>query len=271
MLNDLASPDPSEIELARQEVAVAKADLAVTETELNALINPDPATVALRRAEVATAREELATAIAATEGTHIIAPFDGVIADIPVEDGQTANPNTAAIVIADPSIVEISGTVDEVDVLFLQVGDAASIELEALGDEALIGRVSDIAAFGESNQGVVTYPVTIQTDQPENSQLPEGLSAVAEVVIREQTNKLLVPIQALFGSVNQPILLISKSDGTLEPRNVTLGISDDFWTVIEDGVSEGETILMTVVGADTSQFGGFGAVRAFAGGGGPRR
>ena len=270
-LDDLASPDPSDIERARQEAAVAKADLAVTETELNALINPDPATVALRRAEVATAREELATAIAATEGTHIIAPFDGVIADIPVEDGQTANPNTAAIVIADPSIVEISGTVDEVDVLFLQVGDAASIELEALGDEALIGRVSDIAAFGESNQGVVTYPVTIQTDQPENTQLPEGLSAVAEVVIREQTNKLLVPIQALFGSVNQPILLISKSDGTLEPRNVTLGISDDFWTVIEDGVSEGETILMTVVGADTSQFGGFGAVRAFAGGGGPRR
>ncbi len=270
-LDDLASPDPFDIERARQEIAVAKADFAVAEADLNSLINPDPATVALRRAEVATAREELAIAIAATQGTQIIAPFDGVIANIPVEEGQSVSKAAAAVVIADPSIVEISGTVDEVDVLFLQVGDAVSIELEALGDEALIGRISDIAAFGESNQGVVTYPVTIQTDQPANTQLPEGLSAVAEVVIREQTNRLLVPIQALFGSVNQPILLLSKSDGTLEPRNVSLGISDDFWTVIEDGVSEGETILMTVVGADTSQFGGFGAVRAFAGGGGPRR
>ena len=166
--------------------------------------------------------------------------------------------------------MEISGTVDEVDVLFLQVGDSASIELEALGDEALIGRISDIAAFGESNQGVVTYPVTIQTEQPTGAQLPEGLSAVAEVVIREQSNRLLVPIQALFGSVNDPILLIPTSDGTLVPRNVTLGISDDFWTVIEDGVvGEGETILMTVVGSDTSQFGGFRAVAGF--GGGPRR
>ena len=149
---------------------------------------------------------------------------------------------------------------DEVDVLFLQVGDPASIELEALGDEPLIGNISDIAAFGESNQGVVTYPVTIQTEQPEGTQLPEGLSAVAEVVIREQKDKLLVPIQALFGSVNDPILLISNEDGSIQPRNVTLGISDDFWTVIEDGVSEGETILMTVVGADTSQFGGFRAI-----------
>lgn len=269
-LDDLSSPDPADIELARQKIEVAEADLNVAEEDLNTLVNPDPATVALRRAEVDTALEELESAIDATQGTQIIAPFDGVIADISVEEGQTANPNNAATVIADPSIVEISGTVDEVDVLFLQVGDPASIELEAIGDEPLIGNISDIAAFGESNQGVVTYPVTIQTEQPADTQLPEGLSAVAEVVIREQTDQLLVPIQALFGSVNQPILLISKSDGALEPRNVTLGISDDFWTVIEDGVSEGETILMTVVGADTSQFGGFRAItRSVAVSGGP--
>lgn len=270
-LQDLLSPDQADIELAHQEIEVAIADLNAAEEDLNTLINPDPATIALRRAEVATAREELESAIAATQGTQIIAPFDGVIADISVEEGQTANPNNAAIVIADPSIVEISGTVDEVDVLFLQVDDPASIELEALGDEPLVGSISDIAAFGESNQGVVTYPVTIQTEQPAGTQLPEGLSAVAEVVIREQNNKLLAPIQALFGSVNDPILLISNDDGTLEPRSVTLGISDDFWTVIEDGVSEGETIIMTVVGADTSQFGGFGGgFRAIAGGPGGR-
>ena len=269
-LRDLVSPSQSDIELARQEIEVAKANLNAAEEDLNTLINPDPATVALRRAEIETAREELTAARAAIEGTQIIAPFDGVIADIPVEEGQNANPDSPAIIIADPSIVEISGTVDEVDVLFLQVGDPASIELEALGDEALIGNISDIAAFGESNQGVVTYPVTIQTEQPADTQLPEGLSAVAEVVIREQTDQLLVPIQALFGSVNQPILLIAKSDGTLEPRNVTLGISDDFWTVVESGVSEGETILMTVVGADTSQFGGFRAItRSVAVSGGP--
>ena len=269
-LRDLVSPSQSDIELARQEIEVAKANLNAAEEDLNTLINPDPATVALRRAEIETAREELTAARAAIEGTQIIAPFDGVIADIPVEEGQNANPDSPAIIIADPSIVEISGTVDEVDVLFLQVGDPASIELEALGDEALIGNISDIAAFGESNQGVVTYPVTIQTEQPADTQLPEGLSAVAEVVIREQTDQLLVPIQALFGSVNQPILLISKSDGTLEPRNVTLGISDDFWTVVESGVLEGDTILMTVVGADTSQFGGFRAItRSVAVSGGP--
>ncbi len=259
-LEDLTESDELEVVLAEQEVEVAGAELEAARDELDDLINPDPATVALRRAEVATAREDLEAAQEALDDAQIVAPFDGVVSAVSVVEGEQVNDGADAIEIADSSIVEVSGTVDEVDVLFLQVGDAASIELEALGDEVLIGRISDIAAFGQSNQGVVTYPVTIQTEQPEGTQLPEGLSAVAEVVIREQKDKLLVPIQALFGSVNDPILLISNEDGSIQPRNVTLGISDDFWTVIEEGVSEGETILMTVVGADTSQFSGFRAI-----------
>ena len=258
-LEDLVLPDEVDIEVARQEVAVASADLAVAEEGLEDLVSPDPAAVALQRAEVAVAREDLNAARAAsTGGAEIIAPFDGVVAEVKVDKGQSVSKDVIAIIIADPSIVEVSGTVDEVDVLFLQVGDSASIELEALSDEPLIGSISEIALFGETSQGqgIVTYPVTIQTEQPSDIQLPEGLSAVAEVVIREQTDQLLVPIQALFGSINQPTLLISNPDGTLEPRQVTLGISDDFWTVVESGVSEGETILMVVVGTDTSLFGG---------------
>ena len=272
-LDELTDQDVLEVELARQEIEVARTDFVVAQEDLKILVNPDPATVALRRAEVATAREVLESARAAIEQAQIVAPFDGVVSTVMAEEGEIASEGAVMVEVADASIVEVSGTVDEVDVLFLQVGDTATIELEALGDEKLVGRISDIAAFGESNQGVVTYPVTIQTEQPSDTQLPEGLSAVAEIIIREQSDQLLVPIQALFGSVNEPILLISNPDGTLEPRVVTLGISDDFWTVVENGVSEGETILMTVVGADTSQFGGFRGVRTFTSvrGGPPRR
>ena len=269
--NDLTDPDALEVELAQQEIEVARAEAQTASDELDEIVNPDPVTVAVRRAEVATAREDLESAQIAIERTSIIAPFDGVISTVSVEVGANVAKDAAMIELVDPSIVEISGTVDEVDVLFLQVGDPASIELEAFDAEPLVGQISDIAAFGESNQGVVTYPVTIQTEQPSDTQLPEGLSAVAEVIIREQNDRLLVPIQAIFGSINAPVLLISNPDGTLQPRNVTLGISDDFWTVVEDGVVEGETLLMSVVGADTSLFGGFGGIRTFAGGGGPPR
>ena len=265
-LNELESVDPLDADVADDEFWVAQANYQTAEVELQDLISPDPATVALREADVATAREDYLSAEVAVEGLVLVAPFDGVISTLDVEEGQSVNEQMIAVEIADPSVVEISGSVDEVDVLFLQVGDRASITLDALGDEAISGEISHIAAFGDSNQGVVTYPVTIQTTQPSGQLLPEGLSAVAEVVIRSQNDRLLVPIQAIFGSVDAPVVLISDNDGGLEPRNVELGISDDFWTVVEDGVSDGETIFMSVVGSDTSFFGGF---RGIVGGGPP--
>ena len=86
-----------------------------------------------------------------------------MVVAVNVEAGQQVNANTEAVEIADPSVVEVSGSVDEIDVLFLQTGAEAYVTLEALGTEILRGTVSSIAASGTAQQGIVTYPVTIQS------------------------------------------------------------------------------------------------------------
>ena len=88
-------------------------------------------------------------------------------------------------------------------------------------------------------------------DSSESGQLPEGLSATAQVIIREQTDSVLIPLQALYGSVQAPTVRIVSGNDIIE-REVSLGISDDFWVVVEDGLNEGETISMEVVGSSTS-------------------
>ena len=196
------------------------------------------------------------------------APFDGVVVAVSVEVGEQVNANTQAFEVADPSVVEVSGSVDEIDVLFLQVGAQAFVSLEALGTQTLQGVVSSIASQGTSQQGVVTYPVTVRLDSLEDAQLPEGLTATAQVIIREQTDALLIPLQALYGSVQSPTVRVVGGAG-VDERNITLGISDDFWVVVEEGLEEGETISMEVVGSATSQFGGIGATFRAVGGFGP--
>ena len=76
---------------------------------------------------------------------------------------------------------------------------------------------------------------------------------------------ILIPIQALYGSVTQPSVKVVSS-GQITDRVVELGISDDFWTVVTSGLDEGEVIRMEVVGSNTTQFGGFGALRTAVGG-----
>lgn len=268
----LDDPDPIDVQVRQTAVRVAVESLADAEATLTEYNTVDQLEINLREADLVAAQATFDTALADLDRATLQAPFDGVVIAVNIEEGRQVNANTEAIEIADPSIVEVSGSVDEIDVLFLQIGAQAFVSLEALGAEPLPGTVSSIASTGTSQQGIVTYPVTIRVDSSESGQLPEGLSATAQVIIREQTDSVLVPLQALYGSVQAPTVRVVSGNDIVE-RQVTLGISDDFWVVVEDGLNEGETISMEVVGSSTTGFGGIGAtfraVGGFAGGRGP--
>ena len=266
----LTDPDPVDTMVRQTAVRLARESLAEVEATLEEYSAVDQLEIELRQAELVSARATLETAVADLERATLRAPFDGIVVAVNIEPDQQVNANTQAIEIADPSIVEVSGSVDEIDVLFLQVGAQAYVTLEALANQALPGTVSSIASIGASQQGVVTYPVTIRVDSSEIGQVPEGLSATAQVIIRERNNVALIPLQALYGTVQSPTVRVVSGNDIIE-REVSLGISDDFWIVVEDGLEEGETISMEVVGSDTSQFGGIGATfRAVGGFGGTR-
>ena len=266
----LEDPDPIDVQVKQTAVRVAVESLAEAETTLVEYNSVDQLEIDLRQADVIAARATLDTAIEDLERATLRAPFNGIVVAVNIEAGQQVNANTQAIEIADPSIVEVSGSVDEIDVLFLQVGSQAFVSLEALGNQTLPGTVSSIANTGTSQQGIVTYPVTIRVDSSESGQLPEGLSATAQVIIREQIDSVLIPLQALYGSVQAPTVRVVSGNDIVE-REVTLGISDDFWVVVEGGLNEGETISMEVVGSSTAGFGGIGATFRAVGGFGGRR
>ena len=79
---------------------------------------------------------------------------------------------------------------------------------------------------------------------------------MATITIGEDLGVLLVPIQAVRGSFDQPTLGVMV-DGQIVETPVTLGSSDDFWTVVTEGVEEGDQIV-TQAGIQEDDFGGFG-------------
>ena len=266
----LADPDSVDMMVKQAAIRLARESLAEAEGTLEDYKTVDQSEIELRQAELVAARATLETAIADLERATLRAPFDGVVVAVNIEPDQQVNANTQAVEIADPNVVEVSGSVDEIDVLFLQAGTQAYVTLEALGNQALPGIVSSIASVGTSQQGVVTYPVTIRVDSSEIGQVPEGLSATGQIIIRERSDATLIPLQALYGTVQAPTVRVVSGNDIIE-REVRLGISDDFWVVVEEGLDEGETVSMEVVGSGTSQFGGISATfRAVGGFGGQR-
>ena len=190
----------------------------------------------------------------------------GLISVVNVEEGDDVGPNTPIFEVVDPSVVEVDGIVDEIDVLQVQLDAQAAVSMDAFPGQTLEGTVSVIAPAARNQQGVVTYPIRIQMNVPEGMQLREGLSATANIILRQESNVLLVPQQALYGSFDAPIVRVMTSSG-IQERPVVLGNSDDFWTVVMQGLAEGEQVVMEVSQTTSDPFAAFRQLREGFGGG----
>ena len=258
-----AGPNALDLEARRKQVLVAEASLLDAEDDLSDLLTSvDPLEIAVREAGVASRKAAMETARQRLEGAVIKAPWAGVVSEMRAELAQSVNAGTPIMEIVDRTVVEVGGVVDEIDVLFVQVGAQATVSMDALPGQVLTGVVSEIAPSAESQQGVVSYPVSIRLQLPQGLELPEGLSAVAEVVIREDRDVLLVPLDALSGTFDSPLVRVMTDTGIVE-RPVVLGNNDDFWVVVADGLVAGE---MVVVEASEAATQGFGFGRGFGGG-----
>ena len=253
--------DADPLEMAAREAAVdlAVASLADAEAALEGLERLDELQIELLQADVPAASAALDSAVDAVESATLKAPWPGLVEEVEVKSGQKIDQDATALVLVDTSSIEIDGVIDEIDVLSVHEGTSAVVTLDALPDQALQGEVSRIGAtagsretggggfaqFAGPSQSTVTYAISVRVTTPDGLELPEGLSASAKVVIREEKDALLIPIQALRGGFDSPTVRVQGENGP-EDRPVVLGISDDFWMVVTEGLTEGEMVVTEV-------------------------
>ena len=215
----------------------------------------------LKKAELVTAQVALQDALQQRAEATIRAPIDGIVAVLNAVPGEELDVESrVAVEIIDTSIVELSGQVDETDVLRISYGDSAEITLDAMPGQAFTGSVSSISSAAQLQQGIAVFTVLVRIDVPPGVDLREGMNANARMAVEEEFNVLLVPVQSIYGTFQEPILRVM-ADGKTTSRPVTLGNTDGFWVVVESGVSEGEEVIMHVSEAD--EFGVFGGGPGF--------
>ncbi len=265
----LAPTDALLIGQRKAEVEVAAARVGDAEEALADLVNGDPLVRALREREIESAESDLANAERDLASTEITTPIGGVVETVDTEAGDTVTPMAFVVEIVDTSVAEVDGVVDEIDVLFLNVGAEAVVTMDALLDQTLAGEVSSIETTGRTTGGVVSFPVRVRVEAPPVVDLREGLSAAASVVLRETTDALLVPSAAIGGSFLQPTVLVQR-DGALTEQPVSLGDGDDFNVVVLAGLNEGDAVVVESTGGDLgifgALFGGGQRLRQFIGG-----
>lgn len=246
-------PDPLLLEARQKQVDVAKAKLDEAIDQLTELQSVDTLEITVREAKVVSAKAALTATLQRLENSTLKASWDGIVSVVNVEELQEVNPNTPLLEIVDPFTVEMEGIVDEIDIPFVKEGAPARVTMDALPDQMLEGTVSLISSAASNQQGVVSYPIRIRLAR-QQIRLPEGLSAVASVVIREELNVLLLPLQAIYGTFEKPTVRLM-GDDRIEEKAVVLGNTDDFWATVLSGLSEGDQVVMQSQQATTAGFG----------------
>jgi multidrug efflux pump subunit AcrA (membrane-fusion protein) len=126
----------------------------------------------------------------------IIAPFDGEVAVVYSQTGDSVTSGTEALILVDRSSLYVDVWVDESSILKLKTGQPAVISFQALGIETT-GEVEFIDPIGVSANNVVNYSVRVKLNESDPRIL---IGATASVVIAtsEPREVLYAPVTAVL-------------------------------------------------------------------------
>ncbi len=246
-----------QVEIAEEQVKAARAQYEIAKDNLDEGVLGQSEEVLEQQVDIAkaswkTAKLNLEIAELSLESAElnlekavIVAPFDGVVTDITITEGQeisTAALATPAISLVDNSEIQMHGFIDEIDISIVELNQEANILLDALPDEEVKGRVTFISLVGTTLIGVVSYETIITLENP-NEGLKDGMTATAEVIIERRDDVLVIPNRALWGTWENPKVLVLVG-GQEEEREITLGLTDGINSEVLSGLEESEEVVL---------------------------
>lgn len=193
--------------------------------------------------------------------TILTAPMDGVISSLKIKKGERVAGNsfslgTEMMTVADMSVLEVRVDVGENDIVKIDIGDTADVEVDAYTNRKFRGVVTKIASSTKTTlasattNDVTNYEVRIRLDKSSYADLAgvtfpfrPGMSASAEIKTRRVENVLAVPIAAVNARVRG-------SDKSMEDRRKEEKETKDEDAVTNDSPSDELEEVVFVMQAD---------------------
>jgi HlyD family secretion protein len=257
----------SEFETIRSSYEVAKAEVDAARQSIAA------AEFGVRSAEasLAESKENL-------NKTSIFAPVDGTISKLSVERGERIvgaqmMAGTEILRLANLNEMEVSVDVSESDIIRVNLGDTAKIEIDAYTNRVFTGVVSAIANSANNSATAIStdqvtnfqvkvrinrdsYSDLIPADKPTYSPFRPGMSATVEIQTKRVYDVTAVPIQAVTTrdtvkkssskEINKPEQAESKSIASSETVQECVFVYTDDGTVklrpVKTGIQDNEFI-----------------------------
>lgn len=205
------------------------------------------------------AQEAYDEAVKTAEKRQVKAPSAGNIVALGAKVGEAIGGSSGGssegstsvplVQISDVNQMTVNVEVNEIDILNVKKGQKATATFSAvpgLEVDATVSEVATIATGGGDGGGVVTFHVGLVIEKPD-PKLREGMTANVKIYTVDIKDALVVPTSALFEGTEGMTVEVVTNEETLESetRSVTVATRSQSEAVIESGLEEGETVLLT--------------------------
>jgi RND family efflux transporter MFP subunit len=178
----------------------------------------------------------------------ITSPFTGVITWRYANVGSLIQAGTASetqsmpvVKVAQSDLLRLRMPVPEEDVPYIQIGGVIDITVKATG-KVFPGKI--VRFTRELDTSTRTMPVEVDVPNPDLI-LNSGMYAETTITLQQQNNVVTVPAGAVMKNHDQSYVLTVDTGHKVQKMNVTVGIQGANRVVITNGLSAGQTVIVS--------------------------
>jgi len=191
-------------------------------------------------AQLSSAKGSYLAANAQLSYSEIRSPFDGVVTDRPLYEGELAAATQPILTVMNTAKLLAKTHIVQSEAVLLKVGDESSIQVPGV-DEPIQGRVMLVSPA--LDPGSTTIEVWVEALHP-GPQLKPGMNVSIAAVAKSVKNALLVPASAVFKSPEAgDYVLVAGPDNKAHQTPVKVGIRTKQFAEITSGVQEKTSII----------------------------
>lgn len=198
--------------------------------------------------------------------TRIVAPMDGTVYAIPVEEGQTVNANQTTptiLKLANLDIMTVEAEISEADVVKVHPNMACTFTIMGLPQhhfEAVLKSIDPAPASEEntnstssstSGSEAIYYNALLDVDNPDGL-LRISMTAEVEITVAQVEQVKAIPISAVQNENEKGMATVYQmlTDGTVKPVRVKVGIRDEQYVQVLN--EDFDLKIPLVIGDDVS-------------------
>jgi HlyD family secretion protein len=164
----------------------------------------------------------------------------------PLRAGDQIAAGQTVATVYDVSDLQVAAEVDETDIALVRPGQPADVQLDAFPGASFPARVRRVAVAPSSSQsaaGGVTYEVDLVLAAGDGPAPRVGMTATADIQVRQARDTLSVPGSALIGRDRGQQAVLVIEGGKVHLRDVRVSVDGDDRAAIAAGLRQGERVV----------------------------